>query len=193
MSRIFDETGRVIPVSIVLCKPSVVTQIKTIEKDGYNALQLGYGIKKHLSKPLQGHLKDLASFRWLRETRLGANEVTDLKRGESQNISLFEEGERVRVTSTTKSKGFQGVVKRWGFHGSPKTHGTKNTHRAPGSIGSGFPQHVRKGLKMGGRMGGEKHSTYMEVVKVNTKDNILFLNGPVPGNKGSMIEIRSTK
>ncbi len=193
MSRIFDENGRVIAVSIVACEPSVVTQVKTVEKDGYKAVQIGYGAKKKLSKAMLGHLKDLEPFRWLKETRVQGDEEIAHQRGESLDVSLFEEGERVRVTSISKGKGFQGVVKRWGFHGSPKTHGTKNTLRAPGSIGAGFPQHVRKGMKMAGRMGGDKHTTYMEVVKVNAKENVLFLNGPIPGNKGGLVEIRGTK
>lgn len=190
MSQIFNSDGNAIAVTLVTCAPNKITQIKSQEHDGYVALQAGYGSKKGLSKPLAGHMKDLGNFRWVREFRM--NQVSlQYSRGDILNVGNFVEGDIVRVSAISKGKGFQGVVKRWGFHGAPKTHGTKNTLRAPGSIGSSFPQHVLKGKKMAGRMGGRQTTRKMHIIKVDIKNNILLLDGPVPGPKGGLVKIAS--
>lgn len=188
MSQIFNSDGNAIAVTLVMCAPNKITQIKSQEHDGYAAIQTGYGTKKRLSKPLAGHMKNLGNFRWLREFRM-SQVPAEYKRGDSIDVGNFAEGDMVRVSAVSKGKGFQGVVKRWGFHGSPTTHGTKNTLRAPGSIGSSFPQHVLKGKKMAGRMGGRQTTRRMHIVKVDAKNNILLLDGPVPGPKGGLVKI----
>jgi len=188
MTQIFDETGKVIPVTLIEAGPVVVTQVKIAEKDGYDAVQFGYGKKKKLTKPLKGHLKDAGSLRWLREYRVEASEV---KIGDKIDITSFEEGDKVLLSGTSKGKGFQGVVKRHGFHGMPKTHGTKKTHRAGGSIGSQFPQHVRKGRKMAGRMGSDRVTRRsVLIVKIDKENNLIAVKGAVPGSRGSLVEIR---
>ena len=126
MSQLFDQDGDVVPVTIVECGPCKVTQIKTEDKDGYSAVQIGFGKKKKLSKPLKGHLKGLGDFRWIREFRIKNKENKDilnnLKRGDKITVDIFEEGDKVKVTGISKGKGFQGVVKRHSFHGSPASH-----------------------------------------------------------------------
>ena len=191
MSQIFDEQGRVVPVTLVVAGPCTITQIKSRDKDGYNAVQIGFGFKKKLSKAYAGHLKGLEPFRWIREYRLSQEGDVPYKRGDVIDISLFEKGEKVRVRAISKGKGFQGVVKRWGFAGSSASHGQKSALRAPGSIGSGFPQHVRKGMKMGGRMGADRVTTRMQVVKVDAKNRVIMLGGPVAGPRGGLVEIRA--
>ena len=193
MSQIYNEKGRVVPVTLLWVEKNLVTEVRTEGKNGYKAVQVGAGLKKKGSSPLQGHVKGLVSkgvFKWIREYRLPVDRETSLKRGDEMPIANFGVGDRVRISGVSKGKGFEGVVKRWGFHGSPKTHGTKNTHRAPGSIGSSFPQHVRKGMKMGGRGGGDKKSVYMSVVKVDQESRVIMVDGPVPGTRGSLVEIR---
>jgi large subunit ribosomal protein L3 len=188
MTQIFDATGKVIPVTLVEAGPVVVTQIKTKEKDGYEAVQVGFGKKKKLSKPLKGHMKDLGNFRWLREYRIAPDEA---KVGDKIGVSLFEEGDEVVVSGTSKGKGFQGVVKRHGFHGMDKTHGTKKKHRSPGSIGSRFPQHVRKGKRMAGRMGSDRVTRRnVKIVKIDKENNLIAVKGAVPGARGTLVEIR---
>ncbi len=208
MSQIFDEKGNVVPVTVIEAGPCVVTQVKTSEKDGYIAIQVGLGKKKKISKALQGHLKGLDMFRWVREFRVksqkskvknpddkGEKEMKiELKRGDTLDASIFEEGEKVKVSGVSKGKGFQGVVKRHGFHGAPASHGTKHNLRAPGSIGSSFPEKVFKGMRMAGRMGSDRVSVKnLRVVKVDPKNNLIAVKGAVPGNRGSLVEIRSVK
>ena len=176
MSQIFDEAGIVKPVTILRAGPLVVTQVKTSEKDKYEALQLGFGAKKekNLTKPVKGHLKDLGSFRWLREARMPAGE---LKRGDKIDISIFKEGDKVKVSGLSKGRGFQGAVKRHGFRG--------------GSIGATWPQRVIKGKRMPGRMGGIRVSVKnLEIVKIEPEKNLLYIRGALPGARGSLVEIR---
>ena len=188
MTQIFDETGKVIPVTLIEVGPSVVTQVKTVEKDGYDAVQIGYGKKKKLTKPLRGHLKDAGSLRWIREYRIAAGEG---KSGDKIDITFFEEGDKVLLSGTSKGKGFQGVVKRHGFAGLRKTHGTKKKHRSAGSIGSQFPQHVRKGKRMAGRMGSDRVTRRsVRIIKIDTENNLIAVKGAVPGSRGSLVEIR---
>ena len=193
MGQIYDNEGNAIPVTLVVCPPNVVTQVKSLDKDGYSAVQLGAGIKKALSKPVAGHVKNLGNIRWLREFHVAGEVPSPYTRGDAIDVSIFSEKDLVHVTGISKGKGFQGVVKRHGFRGSPKTHGTKNTLRAPGSIGSSFPQHVRKGKRMGGRMGGDQTTKRMHIVKIDRGHNLVLLDGPVPGPKGGLVKIEEVK
>lgn len=189
MTRIFDENRKNIPITVVEAGPVVVTQIKTQDKDGYDAVQIGFGKRKKLTKSLKGHFKNLGSFRWLREYRI-KNLESGIKIGDILDVSVFAEGDKVSFVGTSKGKGFQGVVTRHGFHGMPKTHGTKKKHRSPGSIGSRFPQHTRKGMRMAGRMGHDRVTKKTKVVKIDREHNIIALKGPIPGARGSLVEIR---
>lgn len=189
MTQIFQD-DKIIPVTALQAGPVVVTQIKTKERDGYYAVQVGFGSKKKLSKALKGHLKDLGNFRWLKEFKVSESEINNYKVGDKILVSVFQEGEKVRISGTSKSKGFQGVVKRHGFHGGPKTHGQKNRLRAPGSIGATHPQHVAKGRKMAGRMGGERITLKRaKIIKILNDKNIICVKGSVPGKKGELVEI----
>jgi len=185
-SQIFDEEGNFIPVTLIEAGPCQITQIKTKDKDGYEAIQIGFKRiekQKKIRKPMQKK-----PFRYLREYK---NEIEKSKVGDEIDISVFKEGDIIKVSGLTKGKGFQGVVKRWGFSGLRTTHGTKHEVRAPGSTGSRFPQRVIKGKKMPGRMGGEKVTiTNLKVIKVDKENNILAVKGAVPGRRGSLLEIR---
>lgn len=193
MTQIFDEAGKAKPVTLIEAGPVIVTNILTKEKNSYNALQLGFGYKKKVKKSLQGQFKGFAKtdsegFSFMKEFRI--DDIQDLKKGEHLLVNQFVIGDKVAVRGITKGKGFQGVVKRWGFKGGPKTHGTKNTLRAPGSIGSAFPQHVFKGLKMAGHLGAQKKTiSNLEVVYLNKEKNLLGVKGAVPGNVGGYLEI----
>jgi len=194
MTQIFDEEGRVHPATVLAAGPVTVTQRKEMEKDGYEAVQVAFkeGTEKHVAKPQQGHLKDLGLFRVIREFRIpkSAGEVT-FSRGDVIDVTVFEKGDRVTVSSISKGKGFQGVVKRHGFAGGPRTHGQKHTERAPGSIGSTGPQRVFKGQKMAGRMGGERVTVKnLQVISVDAEKNQLIVRGAVPGRRGTLVEVR---
>lgn len=189
MTQVFKE-DKVIPVTLIESGPNFVTQVRTKEKDGYEAVQLGFGTKKekNIKKPQKGHLKNLGNLRWLREFRI---ENPELKIGDEINVSTFASGDKVNVVAISKGKGFQGVVKRHGFHGGPKSHGQKDRHRAPGSIGSSFPEHVFKGMRMAGRMGGDRVTVKnLEVVEVDSENNLIVLKGAVPGRRGTLIMIK---
>ena len=193
MSQIFKNESR-IPVTLIKAGPIIITQLKNKEKDFYRAVQVGFGEKKKINKPLTGHLKNLGKFRWLRELRIKENESCDLKLGDKIDISIFKEGDIVNVSGISKGKGFQGVVKRHGFHGGPQTHGQKNRLRAPGSIGSTAFQRVVKGRRMAGRMGADRVTVKnLEVMKIDPENNILEIKGAIPGRKGTLLEIRSNK
>ncbi len=191
MTQIFKE-DRVIPVTLIESGPNFVTQIRTKEKDNYSAVQIGFGVKKekNIKKPQRGHLKSLKNLRWLREFRI---ENPEMKVGDEIMVSIFAPGDKINVIAISKGKGFQGVVKRHGFHGGPKSHGQKDRHRAPGSIGSSFPEHVFKGMRMAGRMGGERVTVKnLEVVEVDNENNLIALKGAVPGRRGTLV-VLSTK
>lgn len=188
MTQIWAEDGRIIPVTVVSAGPCVVAQVKNVEKDGYRAAQVGFDKKKKLNKPLAGHLKGLAQFKWLRE--FGINSDAEIKRGDVIDVGVFAPGDKVRVSGISKGRGFQGVVKRHGFHGSPATHGHKDQLRMPGSIGSTDPQRVFKGMRMGGRMGQDKITiANLEIVSVDKENNQLMIKGAVPGARGSLVMI----
>lgn len=188
MTQLFDEEGRVHPVTVLKTGPAIVTQVKTKEKDGYEAIQIGFGAKslKRISKPLAGHLKELGNFSFIQELRgVSAPAV-----GEAI-VSEFEAGDKVAVSSISKGKGFQGVVKRHGFHGGPRSHGQKHSEREPGSIGAGGYQRVFKGRKMAGRMGGDRVTVKnLVVVAFDKENNQLFVRGAVPGRRGTLVEVQ---
>ncbi len=192
MTRIFDEDGNMVPVTVVEAGPCIVTQVKTVETDGYNAVQLAFGKKKRINKPLLGHLKKANIDTAMRVIEFKEFDVTKVEIGQEIKVDLFKPGEKVKVSGTSKGKGFQGVVKRHGFGGGPKSHGQSDRLRAPGSIGqSSFPSRVFKGIKMAGRMGGERVTVRnLKVVKVDAEKNLLFIKGAIPGAKNSIVEIR---
>jgi len=197
MSQMFDEKGKVIPVTILEAGPVKIIQIKTKEKDGYTAIQIGFGKKKNISKPLKGHFKNAGDFRWIKEFRFDkkpseSNIMEGYKVGEAIKVDIFETGDKVKITGKSRGKGFQGVVKRHGFHGKDATHGVKHAHRQPGSIGATTPQRVIKGKKMAGRTGGENVTVKkVKVIKVEPEKNLLYLKGAIPGKRGTLIEISS--
>lgn len=183
MSQVFDEAGIAYPVTAISAGPVTITGIRTKERDGYDAVQFGYGEKKE--KNVNKAQKKAGNFRYFKENRGTA----DNKVGESVDISVFSEGDVVKVTSVSKGKGFQGVVKRHGFAGGRRTHGQKHSEREGGSIGSTGPARVFKGLKMPGRMGGDNVSVKnLKIVKID--DGKIYVKGAVPGRKGSLVEIR---
>jgi len=187
MTQRFREDGTVVPVTLLQAGPCVVTQVKTAEKDGYDAIQLGFGEGKNPSRPLKGHLKASgAKSRVLKEFRVEG--VTDLKVGDTIEVGQFTLGEFVQVTGMSKGKGFQGVVRRHHFAGGPATHGHKDNLRMPGSIGSGGIQRVFKGMKMGGRMGGDKVTVKnLEIMEIDAKNGVIAVKGAVPGARGSVV------
>jgi large subunit ribosomal protein L3 len=190
MSQLYNEKGLLIPVTLLSAAPNVVTQVKTKEKDGYSAVQIGAGKKKNLSKALKGHLKDLGSFRWLREFKgvsVGDKEVAV---GDAIDVSIFVPGEKVKASGLTKGKGFAGAVKRHGFAGSPASHGHHHVLRHVGSIGQRFPQHTLKGSRGPGRDGQERVAIRgLTVIAIDASKGILALKGAVPGNRGDLIEV----
>jgi large subunit ribosomal protein L3 len=193
MTQIVNNDGRMVPVTLVEAKPCTVTQIKTIEKDGYSAVQLGYGESKKLNKAQIGHLKQAASSsKKLKEFRTEAD--SELEIGSEISIESFEEGDVVKVTAISKGKGFAGTIKRHNFSRGPESHGSHNI-RGPGSIGSMYPQKVFKGKKMAGHMGAEKVTTRgLKVAYLDAASNIIGIKGAVPGpNKGIVYIVGGAK
>jgi len=188
MDRAFTDEGEAIPITIIQAGPCAVTQIKDAKKDGYQAIQLGFDPKKKLNKPQKGHLKDLDNYRVLREFRV--DKVEDYQKGQALSVEQFQIGDLVKITGLTKGKGFQGVVKRYGFKGSPATHGHKDQLRMPGSIGATGPQKVFKGTRLPGRMGGgQSTSKNLEVVELDKEKNVLIVKGSVPGARNNLLII----
>lgn len=190
MTRLFTESGEVVPVTVIQAGPCYVTQIKTADKDGYNAIQIGYEQAKRLNSPRAGHLKGLPPLRHLREIR--TDDLDAYERGQIIDVSIFEVGEHVDVIGTSKGKGFAGAVKRHGFRGGPKTHGQSDRHRAVGSIGAGStPGRVFKGLRGPGHMGNRRVTVLnLEVVQVDAERNLLAVKGAVPGARKGLVMIR---
>ncbi|MFA5126673.1 MAG: 50S ribosomal protein L3 [Patescibacteria group bacterium] len=187
MTQKFLADGTVVPVTIVEAGPCTVTQVKG-EKDGYTAVQVGFGKKRVLNKPLAGHLKNLANFRYLREFRL--DKADDFSRGKVFDASSFKIGDILTVTAISKGKGFQGVVKRHHFSGSLATHGHKDQVRMPGSIGSTEPARVFKGTRMAGRMGGDQVTVKnLELVEIDPEKNYLYIKGAVPGARNNLVVV----
>ena len=191
MTSIFDETGKNIPCTVIEAGPCVVTQIRSVEKDGYAAVQLGYGEQKdkHTTGPLKGHFQKAGTTPKRRLVEFKTFE--DQKNlGDTVSVDIFEIGDFVDVVGTSKGKGFQGVVKRHGFSGvGMQTHGQHNRLRAPGSLGaSSWPSRVFKGMRMAGQMGNERIKIQnLQVVKIYTEQNLLVVKGSIPGAKGSLV------
>lgn len=187
MTQIFDEKGIAIPGTLVACGPVDITALKNTEKDGYSAVQVGFGVakEKNMSKPVKGHLKGKL-LKNIREFRTG--DTPEL--GSTIDVSSFKEGDLIEVSGISKGKGFQGVVKRHGFSGGSRTHGQKHSEREPGSIGGGLRTRVPKGMRMAGRMGSDRVTVKnLRVVKILPETNEMIISGAVPGRKGTLLEI----
>jgi large subunit ribosomal protein L3 len=193
MTQVYSPSGKAEPVTVLEVGPCTVTQLKTEERDGYIAAQLGFGAAKKLDKAEKGHLKELGDFRHLREFRL--DDATGVEVGAKVDASLFADGELIDVTGISKGHGFAGGVKRHGFHGGPKTHGQSDRHRAPGSIGSTTtPGRVYLGTRMAGHMGHEQITVQgLKVIKSDAEKNLLLVRGAVPGAKNGLILIKKSK
>ena len=190
MTQIFREDGRIVPVTVIEAGPCVVTQVKTKDTDGYEAVQLGYGEVKRRNKPQSGHLKNSRLSRYLRE--VGTDNTSEFEVGQTIGVDIFEAGEKVDIIGKSKGRGFAGVMKRWNFGGGPRTHGQSDRARAPGSIGGGTtPGKVYKGLKMAGHMGNRRITIKgLEIIEVDTERNLLLIKGGIPGATNSLIQIR---
>ncbi len=193
MTQVFEEDGRVVPVTVIQAGPCTVTQVKTHQKDGYEAVQLGFGETKRLNKAEAGHLKDNGNCRYLREVQ--ADDVSEFEVGQKIGVDIFEPGEVLDVIGRSRGRGFAGVMKRHGFGGGPRTHGQSDRARAPGSIGGGTtPGKVFKGLKMAGHMGNRRITTKgLKVVRVDPDRNLLLVKGGVPGAPNGLLQIRRKK
>lgn len=198
MTRVFNEKRQNVPVTLIQAGPMMVTQVRTAERDGYSAVQVGFGErkKKNLSRAVRGHLQGIGNLRWLREFRTDARaahsaEEEGRTRGDRLDVSVFEPGDVVMVSGISKGKGFAGVVKRHGFKGGPRSHGQKHSEREPGSIATGRVQTVRKGKRMAGRMGGERVTVKgLKVVEIDKEHNVIAVSGAIPGKKGTLVEVR---
>ena len=192
MTEYFSADGKVHPATIISAGPVVITQVKTKETDGYSALQVGFGEKKakNLSKALIGHFAGKGNFAEVREFRVTAEEATAMNAGDTVTVETFKEGDKVTVSGDSKAKGFQGVIKRHNFKGGPRSHGQKHSERAPGSIGGGLRNRVPKGMRMGGRTGGDRITvSNLTVLAVDLETNTLLVEGAVPGRRGTVLEI----
>lgn len=193
MSQVFSEDGKLAAVTAIEAGPCTVIQVKTMEKEGYNSVQLGFSQSRRLNSPQRGHVKELGQFKYLRELRVDSTEAIQV--GQKVDVSLFKPGELVDVIGITKGKGFAGVVKRHHFAGGPKTHGQSDRERHPGAIGSTTsPGRVWKGQRMAGRMGNQRLTARnLKVVMADPARNLLLVQGPVPGaTNGLLIVIRKT-
>lgn len=191
MTQIFDANGNVIPVTAVNVRNNVVTQVRTTDKDGYEAVQIGEGDRNahRITKPLKGHFKDLGNFANVKEIRTAA---PTLKVGDKIELSQFTIGDLVTVSAISKGKGFQGVVKRHGFGGGPRTHGQKHSEREPGSIGGGLRTRVPVGTRMAGRMGSDRITVKnLKIAHIDASENMMYVSGAIPGKRGTLVEIIS--
>jgi large subunit ribosomal protein L3 len=189
MTSVFADDGTVVPVTVVTVEPNTVTAIRTAERDGYTAVQLGAGTARRLTKPRQGQLKDLPRVRDAREFRL--DDTGDYELGQTVDVSLFEPGEKVHVTGVSKGKGFSGTIKRFNTRRGPETHGS-DSHRQPGSIGAGtYPGKVFKGTKLPGHMGHDRVTVKkLTVVRTDPERNLILIKGAVPGPRNSLVIVR---
>jgi large subunit ribosomal protein L3 len=192
MTQVFTAAGEARGVTVVEAGPCVVVQIKTQEKDGYDAIQVGFGSVKRVNEPMKGHVKRLGQFRWLREFRVEDPNAYEV--GQKLGAELFSEGEFVDVVGRSKGRGFAGGVKRYHFRGGPKTHGQSDRHRAPGSIGSGTtPGRVRKGLRMAGHMGDERVTVkHLRIFESDPARGVILLEGSVPGGVNGLVQIKKS-
>jgi large subunit ribosomal protein L3 len=193
MTQVWDEDDNVVPVTVILAGPCTVSQVKTKETDGYEAVQIGFGdIKaKKVNKPMTGHFEKagVEPMRYLREVRV--EDASQYKTGDKVTVADFADVTAVDVTGTSKGKGFQGTIKRWNFSRGPMTHGSRN-QRKPGSIGQcAYPARVRKGLHMAGHMGDERVTVKnLKLVRVDEEQNLLLVKGAVPGAKNALVQVR---
>ena len=192
MTQIFRDNGKAEAVTAIEAGLCVVIQVKTEAKEGYNAVQLGFGQAKRLNSPQRGHLKGTGQFKYLREFRMDDTEA--VKVGEQVDVSLFKAGDLIDVIGVSKGKGFAGVVKRHHFAGGPKTHGQSDRHRAPGSIGATTsPGRVFKGMRMAGHMGNNRVTvSHLEVFEADPARNLLLVKGAVPGARNELLLIRKS-
>ena len=191
MTEYFSEEGVVFPVTILRAGPVSVTRVFSKDKDGYDSVQVGFGTQKEsrVSRSSAGAMKG-AFYKHLKEFRIKGEDKTDLKEGDSIDVSAFNPGDKIVVSSISKGKGFQGVVKRHGFSGGPRTHGQKHSEREPGSIGGGLRTHVPKGMRMAGRMGSDRITQKnLKVVFVDKENNIMLVKGAISGRRGTLVEI----
>jgi len=190
MTQVFTADGKVVPATVIVAGPAVVLQVKTKEKDGYSAVQIGFGERKEkrINKPLKGHFKNLGNFRFVREFKMA--DTSAFKVGDKIDLGTFSEGDKLEISGISKGKGFQGVVKRHGFSGGRRSHGQKHSEREPGSIGTGGMQRVMKGMRMAGRMGSDRVTTKkMKIASIDQENNLLIIRGALPGRKGTLLEI----
>ena len=182
MSQVFQENGRVVPVTVIEAGPCFITQLKTVETDGYQAVQIGFGLAKKANKPTRGHMKDTQVCRYLREVQV--DDIGEYQVGDSVSVEIFTPGEKVDIISKSKGRGFAG----------PRTHGQSDRARAPGSIGGGTtPGRVYKGMKMAGHMGNRRITAKgLEIIRVDTDRNLLMVKGGVPGSQMGVLQIRRT-
>jgi large subunit ribosomal protein L3 len=192
MAQLFSEDRTVVQVTVIEAGPCFITQVKRAEKEGYNAVQLGFGDTKRLTQPEKGHLKKTGNLKYLREFR--SDDVATLEVGQKVDVSIFKPGDIVDVIGISKGRGFAGGVKRHHFRGGPKTHGQSDRHRAPGAIGSTtFPGRVWKGLRMAGHMGNARATVRgLKVVEANAEKNLLLLRGAVPGAKNGILLVKKS-
>ena len=192
MTSVFAEDGTMVPVSVVAVEPNTVTMLRTPERDGYSAVQLGAGTARRLTKPRAGQLKDLPSVRDAREFRI--DDTSEYEVGQTLDVSLFAEGDVVDVTGISKGKGFSGTIKRHNFRRGPETHGS-DSHRQPGSIGAGtYPGKVFKGTPMAGRMGNDRTTVKkLTIVRTDAERNLLLVKGAVPGARNALVLVRKAK
>ena len=189
MTQVFGENGRVEPVTAIEAGPCFVTQIKRAAKEGYDAVQLGFGAAERLNSPQKGHLKKVGMVKHLREFE--TSDIDSIEVGQRLDVSMFEAGDLVDIGGISKGKGFAGTVKRYHFAGGPKTHGQSDRHRAPGSVGAGTtPGRVLKGQRMAGHMGNEKVTVRrLKVVEADPERNLLLVRGAVPGARNGLVTI----
>ncbi|MFC1613046.1 50S ribosomal protein L3 [Patescibacteria group bacterium] len=197
MTQIFNDNGDCIPVTVVNAGPCIITQIKTKESDKYDAVQIGYGEKKKVGKTLRGHYKKIGDecncrhLKEMRDKKMNSAGIDNIKIGDIFGVEIFNEGDIVKVIGNSKGKGFQGVVKRHGFHGSPASHGHKDQLRMPGSIGATAPAHVFKGKRMAGRMGGGSITmSNLKIIKVDKEKNLLYIKGAVTGARNGLLQVK---
>ncbi len=193
MAEYFREDGTIVPVTIVSAGPVTVTRVFEKSKDGYDSVQVGYGLQKkeRITKSAAGAMKG-GFYKTVKEFRLKPTDKVDAKEGAVIDVSVFSDGDKITVSSVSKGKGFQGVVKRHGFHGGPRTHGQKHSEREPGSIGGGLRTHVPKGMRMAGRMGSDRITQKnLQVVFIDKENNLMLVKGAIAGRRGTLVEIVS--
>ena len=195
MTEYFEENGTVVPVTILNAGPVTVTRIFSKEKDGYDSVQVGFGIQKKPARnasqgDVGGERRVHKLYKIVKEFRLKPADKITVKEGDGIDVSVFTPGDLLQISSVSKGKGFQGVVKRHEFHGGPRTHGQKHSEREPGSIGGGLRTHVPKGMRMAGRMGSDRITQKnLKVVSIDKENNIMLIKGSIAGKRGSLVEI----